>query len=167
MGEGLSGGGGFGKKGKLPFWGRRLLEFLVINLICSVPIAALDLIGFIPIRSFYWGAGFSGLAFLVLNIVCLRDYILFVGSVKTYLQVNYFTYLVYALVSLGLFLVLPEAVYNFLFMQTSVFEIFLGYNWWSVLAFHLLFLLIILLAPGSIYLFLSQEKQEKSNNEWE
>ncbi|MCQ2559279.1 MAG: hypothetical protein MJ157_00980, partial [Clostridia bacterium] len=64
--------------------------------------------------------------------------------------------------SLLLFQVLPEAAYNFLFMQTSVFEIFLGFNWWSILAFHFLFLLIILFAPGSIYSFLSQEGEDES-----
>ncbi len=141
----------------LLFW-RRLLEVIIINFICSLPISILLLIGMIPSRLFFWGAGLSAVVFVILNIICLRDYILFKGSIKIYFAVNYLVYFIYAVVSLGLYLLLPEMVYNLLFLQTSFLEQFCGFNWVSVLVFHLIIFLVILLAPGTIYMFLKKEK---------
>lgn len=163
----------FQKPPQFPFLLRRMLEFLLASVICSVPIALLYGIGIIP-KSDYWGIrimGISLFAFVAINIYLLRAFYYSMGNKKIYYNVNITAYTLFAIINLAVFLIFKDdylpSFYSFLFMPMKFVNVVLNMlgstsriqiQILAPLATHIFMLLIILAAPLEMYTFDKKKK---------
>ena len=163
----------FQKPPQFPFLFRRLLEFLIASVVCSVPIALLYGIGIIP-KSDYWGIrimGISLFAFAAINIYLLRAFYYSMGSKRIYYNVNITSYIIFAAINLAVFIIFKDeqlpSLYSYLFMPMKFVNVILNMlgstsriqvQILAPIATHIFMLLLIFASPLEMYAFDKKKK---------
>ncbi len=148
---------------------RRLCELLFSCLALSLLLALLCLTGILPDASVKMFAGvyISVIAFLCINIRMLRDCHYEIRDNRVYLAVNLSANVVFALLNLIAYKLLPQYIYTFIFAITKFakftpFPINSGY---SAVIFHIVMAILILLAPIGMKRIYEEEEAEFLENE--
>ena len=89
------------KPPQFPFLFRRLGEFLMVSIICSIPFALMYQFGFSKTTDWaYKIMGVSLAAFIIINVYLLRAFYYSMGNRKVYYNVNVVAYTLFALINL-------------------------------------------------------------------
>lgn len=129
---------------------RRFAELFLINIILSILITILNMLGFLySQQQLLTGLFFAFVIYAAVNIFLMRNSFYVLKSRVAYYASNYIAYFIFAAVNLGLCSIINNTVYTSLFAITKIFvytqfsiSVFI-----SAVIFHLIMLAVVTIAP--------------------
>ena len=129
---------------------RRVLELLITEIVLSLIITILNVVGILTIRyKLFFAILLCIAAFVFINVFTMRSCFYDLRDRKLHYNLNFGAYFVFFAVNMLSYVILPNEVYTCLFSVTKVLRYALpqATNVTSALAFHAVGVLTVLMAP--------------------